>query len=98
MNTPTPANPELVNMVRDVLYDEIWNEDSPPEQCTQLEGTKEHRVWKDCQYLLDGLTVRDFQVLVDNCLDEETRDLVHAWSRIKQLRAAAHPKAKEAKE
>ena len=98
MTIPKPASPELLDLVKGVIHDEIWNYDNPPEQSTQLEGTKEHGVWKNCKYLLDGLTVRDFQVLVDNCLDEETRDLVHAWSRIKQLRAAAHPKAKEAKE
>ena len=97
MNTPTPANPELVNMVRDVLYDEIWNDDSPPEQCTQLDSTTEHRVWKDCQHLLDALTVRDFQVLVDKFLDHETERVALGLNRIQELRAAAHPKAKEVK-
>ena len=95
MTAPKPVSPELLKLVRDLLYDEIWNDNSPPEQCTQLEGTKEHRVWKDCQHLLDGLTVRDFQVLVDKCLDDETERVALGLNRIQQLRAAAHPKTQE---
>ena len=51
---------------------------------------------KNRQHLLQGLTPRDFQVLVDKRLDEETAVLGAAWTRIKELRAAAHPKKSEA--
>ena len=95
MNTPTPASPGLVIMVRNVLYDEIWNDDNPPEQSTQLDGTTEHRVWKRHQHLLNGLTFRDFQVLVDKFLDDETERVALGLNRIQELLAAAHPKAKE---
>jgi len=97
MSTPKPASPELLEAVKNQIYEEVWNEDNPPEQSTQLGRTKEHRVWKNHQHLLDGLSVRDFQVLVDKRLDEESRDLAHAWNRIKELRAAAHPKSQEVK-
>ena len=95
MNTPTPASPELVNMVTNVLYDEIWNDDNPPEQSTQLDCTKEHRVWRRHQHLLNGLTTRDFQMLVDKFLDEEITRIAIGWKRIDELRAAADSKAKE---
>ena len=97
MTTPKPASPELLKAVKNQIYEEVWNEDNPPEQSTQLEKAGEHRVWKHRQHLLDGLAVRDFQVLVDKRLDEETKELANAWKRIQELRAAAHPKALEMK-
>ena len=92
---PTPANPELLRKVKDVVYEEIFNEFNPPEQSTTLEGTKEHHIWKNHQHLLEGLTVRDFQVLVDKALNEETVLLFKAYKRIKELRNAARQKVKE---
>lgn len=93
---PSPANPELLQAVKDLIYEEIFNAANPPEQSTILEGTKNHPVWKNHQHLLDGLTPRDFQVLVDKRLDEETAILATAWMRIKELRIAAHPPKAEA--
>ena len=93
---PSPANPELLQAVKDLIYEEIWKEFNPAEQSTTLDGTKQHRVWKDCQHLLQGLSPRDFQVLVDKRLDEETAILATAWMRIKELRIAAHPPKAEA--
>ena len=93
---PSPANPELLQAVKDLIYEEIWNEFNPAEQSTTLDGTKEHRVMKNRQHLLQGLTPRDFQVLVDKRLDEETAVLGAAWTRIKELRTAAHPPKAEA--
>ncbi|KZR63152.1 hypothetical protein [Prochlorococcus sp. MIT 1306] len=93
---PSPANPELLRKVSEVIYEEIFNEFNPPEQSTTLEGLKEHRVWENRQHLPEGLTARDFQVLVDKCLDVETAALFHAYGRIQELLAAAHPRKKEA--
>ena len=92
MSTPMPANPKLLQAVKDSIFEEIWNCDSPPEQVTQLKWVKGDNYWRP---LVEGLTARDFQVLVDNRLDEETRNLVRAWRRLKELRAAAHPKTQE---
>ena len=89
---PSPANPELLEVVKDLIYDEVFNDFNPPEQSTQLEGAKNHPAFRGRQYLLDGLTFRDFQVLVDKRPDEESAALLHAYGRIQELRAAAHPK------
>ena len=43
---PSPANPELLQAVKDLIYEEIWKEFNPAEQSTTLDGTKEHRVIK----------------------------------------------------
>ena len=92
---PTPANPELLQAVKDFIYEEIFNEANPPEHSTTLEGTKNHRVWEKHQHLLEGLTPRVYQVLVEKCLDVETDALLHAYARIQELRAAAHLRKKE---
>ena len=94
--SPSPANPELLEVVKDLIYDEVFNDFNTPEQSTQLEGAKNHPAFRGRQYLLDGLTFRDFQVLVDKRLDEETAILATAWMRIKELRIAAHPPKAEA--
>ena len=43
---PTPTNPELLRKVKDVVYEEIFNEFNQPERATTLERAKEHPIWK----------------------------------------------------
>ena len=89
---PSFANPELLQVVKDLVYEEVFNDSNPPEESTQLGGVKNHRAFSGRQHLLHGLTVRDFQVLIDKLLEDETARLFHAYGRIQELRAAAHPK------
>ena len=37
---PSPANPELLEVVKDLIYDEDINDFNKHEQSTQLEGAK----------------------------------------------------------
>ena len=55
MSTPMPANPKLLQKVKDWIIEEIWNRDTPPEQVTQLKGAKRNRHFR---HLLEGLTAR----------------------------------------
>jgi len=37
---PSPANPELLQVVKDLDYEEVFNDSNPPEESTQLGGVK----------------------------------------------------------
>ena len=86
---PTPTNPALQEAIGNLLYDEIFNDCNPAERSTILAGVKEHHLLGPAQHLLEGLTVRDFQVLVMRSLDHESARLLHAYGRIQELRATA---------